>query len=496
MKHLVVIGGGVAGVSVALEGLEPPSRAHVTLIEKEDSLGGPAYSSHTNAGNYKTNLPASAMWVRKQYEHNRNPHVTPTRVISRKIIGRYLEGRFNHAAKNAYLPRYGRVNGSRISGTAVDIMFYNGKPVVVMDDGRYIHADDVVVATGFAARRPLPAITSEELHSPRFRKRFIEDPFSHGAELQFIQLPKNAPVAILGTGLSAYDAVRRLMERKHKGPITMISTNGLEHPQSPLDNFQEAVELPIPRFIRDIRQHGVWTRYTTQLMLEEFSSLTGMPSYLAGNRLSVDTNPSPSCGFRGFSLYSSEQVLRGWEKYIPEVIRHIGLRQAAALLKQYSSLINVLRIGAGHDAAEIVKKAKSRGQLTVESGKISFIRATGSGVEINYKPNDYALNRSIHAHTIISTLGPDHDYSRTRDPLWRNLIARGYTTPHDIGVGIDIVVSGPEFGRLPHVKHIFAAGVCAAGAYMVTDGRIGPPAFSVPGMRANIMKTAHAALTA
>lgn len=76
---------------------------------------------------------------------------------------------------------------------------------------------------------------------------------------------------------------------------------------------------------------------------------------------------------------------------------------------------------------------------------------------------------------VISSLGANYDFRKTKSTLWQNAIADGLTQPHETGIGVSV----DEFGRLSQAKRIYTAGIPTAGYRMIHDGLCGPALVSV-----------------
>lgn len=83
-------------------------------------------------------------------------------------------------------------------------------------DGSKLRARRVVLATGNPPPPALPILSADD---PR-----VLDPLDAA---RMAALPVDARVLVLGSGLSAVDALQTLFQRRHRGPITLLSRHGL-----------------------------------------------------------------------------------------------------------------------------------------------------------------------------------------------------------------------------------------------------------------------------
>src|SRR6202000_830650 len=88
---------------------------------------------------------------------------------------------------------------------------------------------------------------------------------------------------------------------------------------------------------------------------KEFYQLTGIRIDLAAQTIKKD-----NWALRKFNQtkdYLPEQVLKQWEKNLPSVAAELGSGTIGKFMKSYSSMINVLRVGAGSDICEEIEAA-------------------------------------------------------------------------------------------------------------------------------------------
>jgi uncharacterized NAD(P)/FAD-binding protein YdhS len=490
MSDVLIIGGGFSGTLSAIELLNrSQARDTVILLEKRrgQNPGGIAYSSVTAEAFHETNIAAKNMGISADDpgELARYLGVGRDEVVPRRLVGEFLDAKLSEA--NTSAEKRG-VKLRREFGQAVDIAENAKKVSVALADGRMIKSDRAILATGNPQSRRLPCIKDEDLKNPAFRKHFVADQWGRNEKKKVRSIPADAPVLVLGTALSGYDAARTLLRQGHKGPIVLMSRHGLEHFEYPKKHTWRDIDLPVPRFVGDLRR-GEPERAPASL-LAEFHELTGLQVDLDKGAIKRDSWLRQQ--FNRGEKYLPEQVLKQWEKQVPEIIRILGNSEFAGIMQKFSALIAVLRVGAGHGVAEEIKQAKKRGQVSVVAADLNAMTPSFDGLDVRYTPRGKIAPQTANFHTVISSLGPDHDYSHTNDPLWLNIFKRGYTTPHSLRVGVAARENPEDYGRLPNSRRIYAAGVCLAGNYMLEKGLIGPPAFSVPGMRDRITATAAA----
>lgn len=487
MISTIVIGSGYTGAACGfklLGGSEAPASA--TLVEREAArgIGGLAYSSVTAAAFDQMNVAARTLspLASSPTELLTTLNVAPGKIMPRRLMGEFLQAKLDRtAAENVARG----IAFAQYTGNIVDLHEDADGVTLHTADSQILRADTVIVATGNLQQRTLPAC-HQKIGEPTFDAHFISDQFLPESRARMAAIPADAPVMILGTALSGFDAARALLRQNHTGKIMMASRHGLEHFQYPTEINWPDLTLPKPRFMDAVRQGD--TDKAVAEMLAEFRELTGIDVDLETHAIKGESWLKTHFAERAFPL--PEQVLKQWEKHIPEIASLIGVDKFGDVIRQYSSLIGVLRIGVGHEICEELKEARARGQLQTIATDISEICPDEDGMTVTLQRRRASDPEKIRVHTVISSLGPDYDYAKIEDPLWRNIITKGYTTPHKVGIGVDISTGADDFGRLPGSQRIFAAGIPAAGAYIVTQGVIGPLATAIPGMRALVERTA------
>lgn len=488
-QHIAIIGAGFSGIKILkdLAG-STASGVRISLIEKDMGrlAGGLAYSPSTAQSWHETNIPARMLsadsdspddFVRwYSNKTGRNAGAIRDKIVPRHMVNEYMSD-LKTKALNTLTAKGCRVD--LIEGEATDIEDKGSFVTITLRSGEKLDCSMALLATGNFDSKRLPCVTEEKLRDWNFASRYMTSQWDRNEqELELGRLKANANVLIIGTAMSAYDAARSLLRQGHKGSITMISRGGYEHFSYPKKHEYDGIALPRPAFLSEKTDAGL-----LQMALREFRALTG----IAINPFSGDLNYDRKEVFQN-KYYTSEQVLRAWEKYLPDLAEKIGTDRLSKLMQRHASLINTLRVGAGHGVCEDVRKAKARGQIEIINGSVadlSFdIKQNAMVATIRDKGTTSEEKRSF--DYVVSSLGPNHDYTKTKNSLWRNIFERGYTSAHELGVGI----KAEKDGALPGCKRIFAVGPALAGQRMLEDKMIGPVAFSIPGMRESVERTA------
>ena len=238
--RICIIGGGFSGAVVAVQlARHLADAATIEIIEPREMLGGGVAYSATDPS-HRINVPAAKMVVfgedplhfaRWLEEHNAldgDPSAlweSGAAFPQRAVFGRYLAGLVEEAriVRPDVTIRHRRT-------VAASIHPKTGGYVVSLADGKTLPADTVVLAVS----HPPPAVPSVLLPAFAAGAPIIADPWSPGA---LDDIPADAQVLVVGTGLTMADAIATLDRRHHRGPILAISRRGLLSRGHPAGDF-------------------------------------------------------------------------------------------------------------------------------------------------------------------------------------------------------------------------------------------------------------------
>jgi hypothetical protein len=184
-------------------------------------------------------------------------------------------------------------------------------------------------------------------------------------------------------------------------------------------------------------------------------------------------------------------VVEAYQPYLPELIKKFPRDTVRQLLRDHSSLIATLRVGVSSEIARVVEEAKISGQLQIVPANLHEMESTETGLKVRYTPSGSSHEETMEVGHVISCLGKD----TVKDDLWRNLTARGQTQSHFTGHGIQVGAKGQMIDSLNNESStVIAVGPMRGGDSLERNGIIGPPAFSVPGIRRQMLAAAELAL--
>ncbi|MFL6245251.1 MAG: FAD/NAD(P)-binding protein [Thermoanaerobaculia bacterium] len=375
---VAIIGAGASGTLTAVQfaRIAPPGARGALIDAGARAARGLAYG--TPYGAHLLNVPAARMsalpddpehflrWLR-----GRDAQAGPGTFAPRAIYGDYL------ASLLAADETHSRV--TRIGGSAIGLT-RGATWTVHLHDGRTIDARSVVLALG-----NLPP--SDPLHLDDPPAEYVRDPWAPGAA---IGLAPDAPVLLIGSGLTAVDVAVALRHEGHRGRITMLSRHG-RLPQAhapvtprPLAFVPFSTPLGALRWVREQIAAG-----------EEWRAV-------------VDSlRPHTVTIWRAWSLAQRGAFLRHL-KNLWDVHRH---RAAPEVLAQLDA--EVLR---GH----------------VHSMRAGVIVETSAG--------------TLHVARVINCTGPACDYARLDLPLVVQMRRAGWLVPDPLRLGIETADDGRLIG--------------------------------------------------
>jgi uncharacterized NAD(P)/FAD-binding protein YdhS len=311
--------------------------------------------------------------------------------VPRELFGVYLEERVAAALSHDHQRGLNVVRGE-----VVRLLDFPDRGVLLAD-GRAITADIVVLATGNLPPRPPAAKDSWLYDTPLF----VPDPWADDA---FDGLASDAPVVLLGTGLTMVDVALKLAGQGHTGAMHAISRRGylpLAHAAGgSWPNFLGAHEHPSPRaLMRLLRQQAGKAK------------AEGVP----WQRVMDTMRPSVARVWNFWSEADRAQFLRhGRARW--DIHRH---RMAPRLAARLEALI------AG-------------GQLSAQGARVRAYRRRADGwIDVVLRPRGTQVEQSVAAARVINCTGPRSDMDRLAFPMLADLRRRGLIAPDRLGLGIE-----------------------------------------------------------
>ena len=386
----VIVGGGLAGTTVAAElALTAPPDFRLLLIDAGGEPGpGTAYAAPSNR--LFMNGTARAMSAVPGDKHHlvRWLQTEPeTALISRRAFGRYLSERFREALKMR--PAFESAHAE-----VVDVAPGDGAFTIVDAHGGERLARHVVLALGnFEPDYGfLPPALSR--HSG-----FVADPWRFAAS----RLPRHGDALVVGSGLTALDAIALLDEMGFDGRIHIVSRRGLV----------PCVDNPFA--------HA-----------------------LDPGALDLDTS-TPHRLLQTLRAAARRHVAAGGDwRDVVEAIRTISPRiwtgwserDRKRFLRHLQAYWSIHRYRVPPKTAAVYDRLRREGRLIRHRGQITDAAELANG-RVRVEVTGPMGKDTLVVSATINCTGPNGNYERVRHPLVAALLRRGVMRPDSLRLGID-----------------------------------------------------------
>ena len=415
-RRIAIVGAGFTGSVLAahlLRCAEEPTSIH--LIERAPNVGtGLAYSTPNSA--HVLNVRAYNMsaypddprhFLRWLWAQDDGEAVPPSghAFVSRARYGGYIQDVLREAQADA--PHH--VSLTIVQAEAVDLAHDStGGVRLRLGSGVSLAADMAVLCVGNFAPSPPPVPAPEVFASDRF----VATPWDWPA---LAAIDRDAPVLILGTGLTMVDTVLSLENQGHRGPIVALSRRGL------LPAVHEETR-PFKCFVHpQVMPHTV------------------LDVLIA---LKADVRRARAAGLDWRSAFDA---LRPYHHLI---WKHLPLEERRRFLRHARPYWEVHRHRMAPEVAARIEALRANGRLTIRAGRLRDLRLTPSGVEATVRArgaDGATWTREVGA--IINATGTECDFGRINHPLVRALLQRGLAQPDPLHLGLDVTEDGALIGE-------------------------------------------------
>jgi hydroxyacylglutathione hydrolase len=367
--------------------------AHIVVIDPRPELGlGLAFS--TPSMRHLLNVPTGKIsalphdpdhflnWIHANYD----PEARPFSFMPRAIFGRYVRSIYAQVASSI----------EHIQAGATDLRKTANGLQLTLSNGSTLHAAYVVLATGNFDPPMLPNIERAAIANSLYRNNaWLPDTFD--------SLAPDAPVTLVGTGLTAVDVLLRLRELGHHGTVTAVSRHGIFS-----SRHVETAPAPAP----------VITANTPATALAYLRAIraamrSGMPWRAAIDSIRLTTNDLwlalPIEEQRRFRRH----LLHRWY-----IVRH---RMAPAI-------------------ADFVDAELAAGTLIVREGAFAGITIAGDLAQVAIRTTTGI--ETVASARIINCTGPSTSYRNVDSPLIRSLFAQGLVSPGPLGGAFNTTGTG------------------------------------------------------
>ena len=386
-RQVVVVGGGLSGVAVAIQLLRRGDEGlRIAIVESGPWIGrGVAYGVDSEV--FRLNVPASKMSLDPERPDDfvrwAGAEATPTAFLPRARYGAYVVARLADAL------RASRSELRVVRGTAVAVDARG----VRLADGGVLPADVVVLATGIAPRLAPSTLPDD----PRILDAWDERAIA--------ALPRAGRILVLGAGLTALDVVASLEAQGFGGDATILSRRGLL-PRAHL--VPPGAARPLPPGVVDAAPHD----------------LRGLLRW--GRALVRDHER------RGEPWQHAIDALR---PHVARLYRGLPPADRARFVRSVRPYWDVLRHRAPAETLALVDAWRTAGRARVLAGRVVSCAATPDGLDVTLELAGGARRRERYDR-IARCLGPALERSEIDAPLVRDLLASGLAAADPAGLGI------------------------------------------------------------
>jgi uncharacterized NAD(P)/FAD-binding protein YdhS len=417
---VVVVGGGFSGSMTAAQVLRKMQSAgihgRVVIVERRGAVGeGVAYGTRELA--HLLNVPADRMsaWPDRpddfvRWASARRRNVRPGEFLPRQWYGEYVRETLLGTAKEVGA-------AAELSVLLDEVRRVARRPeggwLVHLARGASIRADAVVLAIG---HRPPDDPIGRKWSGPR--TRYIIDPWRPFA---LNVIGPNDSVIVLGSGLSAVDAVLSLAHPSRTAPITILSRRGLlpqAHTNAPLTSVdvQPLVSglMAAPGGVRALNL----CRKVRQMAREQATRGVDWRSVVDGLR------PHTAKLWQAMSLGERKRFVRHMRPFW-EVHRH---RMALAIAEQFGEM---------HDCDRVSAMA----------GRVQSAQGDAKGVQLIVDARENNGRVKIDADWVVNCTGPAPSNSAASNPAIGSLLVDGWLRPDELSLGIETAAHGNAIAR-------------------------------------------------
>jgi uncharacterized NAD(P)/FAD-binding protein YdhS len=408
-RVIAIVGGGFTGAMTLANllclGDQLESPLHIVLIDRQPAIGdGVAYLS--NDSRHLLNVPASHMsaWPDRPedflaFARELDTSVRAGDFLPRRVYGQYVRRRLLELANKA---------GDLLS---IEILKDEVTRLIPCESsswnietalGRSIRADLAVLTVG---HRPPGDPFGRQWTGPR--NRFVADPW---AALVLSQIGPDEPVLLLGSGLTAVDAMLTLDRKDRTAPIAVVSRRGL---------------MPLPH----LRQPKPPADLSTLLSdwLDPARALT-IRKLLSSIGNHVATAEAEGVDWR--------QVVDGLRPVISQLWDRLDSTQRGRFLRHLRPFWEVHRHRMAPEVWETIERLRQRKILEITAGGAVCAVADADGVNVTLSRRGNSGNRTMRVSWVINCTGPGAHNRHSTHPVIRPLFESGVLCHDEFDLGL------------------------------------------------------------
>lgn len=469
LKRIIIVGGGVGGKEVGTYlGQQARRPIEIIEIEREPARAFGGYGFQNFPSSESTNLAMRKMYLGQDPNEiiawSTDPRARAEWPAELRSIELHPDQPFPRALMKKYVEwRRSRVSSDLVTyrsetGEAVRVSMTGDGVEVLLEDGRTIQGDQLVMATGSLSVKIPAYLKPLVCHA-----NVIVDPLIVDGHERRALIPPGSRVLVLGTGLTGEEQAKILLGQGVTD-IMMVSREGRRHHAYPA--YQKNVPLAItacPEFFSNVVTSEEFNR-----SLEAFYA-----PYLE----------------RGYTPEDILEAVRPWWGMMREKMG--GEEKAAEYLHQFKRPLATHSIGTSWEVRQKVREAEARGQLRVMGASIREIVEENGRLKVSFNASkDGSLLNDERYDYIINAVGRNI----IQHPIWERMLKDGLASKH-LGIGVRVNEYGQLIDPSGHASScISVVGMARSGDHALRRGYLGNTAFNVPQVRAHAYETAKAVL--
>jgi uncharacterized NAD(P)/FAD-binding protein YdhS len=407
-RVIAIIGGGFTGTMTLANllrfGNQTELPLHIVLIDRQPAFGeGIAY--RTNDPRHLLNVPTARMsaWPDRPddflaFVRSKDPSANPGDFQPRKTYGQYVRRTLLDLAESAS----DQLSVEILRDEATSLTQSTSGWTIQTAAGRTIQSDLAVLTVG---HRPPDDPFGKRWTGPRIR--YVADPW---AALVISQIAPDEPVLLLGSGLTAVDAILTLGRTDRSAPLTVVSRRGLmplphtRHPNPPADLSQLAKRLLDPATPLTIRN-------LVRTLRQQIADAT---------QTGTDWR----------------QVVDGLRPFVAQLWDRLNVAERSRFLTHVRPFWEIHRHRMAPDVADTIDRLRQENKLQVAAGALISATADATGIDVTLSTRGGAPAKTIRVSWVINCTGPGIQNRHSTHPILRPLLEAGTLCDDELSLGL------------------------------------------------------------
>jgi uncharacterized NAD(P)/FAD-binding protein YdhS len=401
--NIAIVGGGFSGTLTAINVLKaaPSTGLRLVMIEKSQRIcRGLAYRYDDD--NLLLNVPAGNMSAIAgepddfvDFCQELDPAFNAKSFISRRLYGEYLE----QTLKKAMDQHPGVISIITAEAKALHLSADGIRYILQLEDNVDVVADSVVLALGHFAPK-LPAGITDSAN-----RQVI-----NALDFATIDtLDRDAPIAVLGMGHTAIDAVFRLTSCNPNRKVCMISRRGLL-PHGHRFNPQPPHTSSFPTWLAHLP--------------------TSIRAYLRAVREEARVREAAGGNWRDVFNELRPHTATIWNS-LPEPERR-------KFLQKVLPYWDIHRHRLAPASARRIKQLIESGQVIQMAARVKSVARINSGLQIEMTLKGQEKIRTIEVGALINGTGPSYDIATVEHPVLSQLLRDGLIKQDAQKIGLEV----------------------------------------------------------